>query len=322
VTEIGFDPFEPGFADWPYDQYRRLRDADPVHWSDLLCGWVLTRYDDVTRILRDHTVSSELERAKPSAVVDLLLARQAGRPREGVTLVLRDDPDHARLRKLMAAPFKPGAVERLRASVAQRVDERIGALADAGSMELIGDFAYPLPVSVFCEMLGIPDEASEQFRSWTAAVARSLDLVISDEEYDECMALLDEMEQYLSEMAEWKRAHPADDVLTMLVQAEEDGERLSHQELVAQLITLYVAGHEPTTALIGNGMVGLFAHPDQLALLQSRPELIPAAVQELLRYVRAPDRARTARPGWPHRRAGPGHLPRCRRGQPRPGPLG
>jgi cytochrome P450 len=133
-------------------------------------------------------------------------------------------------------------------------------------------------------MLGIPDEASARFRGWTAAVARSLDLVISDEDYDACMAQLDEMEGYLSEVVEWKRAHPADDVLTALVQAEEDGERLTHQELVAQLITLYVAGHEPTTALIGNGMVGLFAHPEQLDALCAQPDLVPAAVHELLRY--------------------------------------
>ncbi len=151
-------------------------------------------------------------------------------------------------------------------------------------MELITDFAYPLPVSVFCEMLGIPDEASVRFRSWTAAVAQSLDLVISAEDYDACMALLDEMEGYLSDLAEQRRADPGEDVLSVLAVAEVDGERLSHGELVAQLITLYVAGHEPTSALIGNGMVGLLSHPDQLAKLQADPGLVPSAVQELLRY--------------------------------------
>jgi cytochrome P450 len=279
-----FDPFEAGFDAWPYDQYRRLREDDPVQWSELLCGWVLTRFDDVSRVLRDHTVSSELERAKPSVVVDMLLARQNGRPRDGMTLVLRDDPDHARLRKLLQAPFTPRAIEQLRRSVEQRVAARLDELAPQGSMELITDFAYPLPVAVFCEMLGIPDEANARFRGWTAAVAQSLDLVISEEDYAACMAQLDEMESYLSEVAEQKRADPGDDVLSVLVQAEVDGERLSHGELVAQLITLYVAGHEPTAALIGNGMAALLSHPDQLARLQADPDLVPAAVQELLRY--------------------------------------
>ena len=281
---IDFDPFEPGFDAWPYDQYRRLREQDPVHWSELLCGWVLTRYDDVTRVLRDPRVSSELERADSSAVVDLLLARQQRRPREGTTLVLMDDPDHARLRKLLQAPFTARSIEQLRASVERRVQARLDELAQRGSMELIGDFAYPLPVAVFCEMLGMPDEANQRFRQWTAAVAQSLDLVITDEEYDACMDRLGEMEEYLSEMAEQKRTHPGEDVLSALVTAEIDGERISHGDLIAQLVTLYVAGHEPTSALIGNGMVGLLADPDQLALIQGRPDLVPNAVQELLRY--------------------------------------
>jgi len=281
---IDFDPFEPGFDAWPYDQYRRLRDQDPVHWSDLLCGWVLTRYDDVTRVLRDPRVSSELERADSSAVVDLLLARQQRRPQEGTTVVLMDDPEHARLRRLLQAPFTARSIEQLRSSVERRVTARLDELAPRGTMELITDFAYPLPVAVFCEMLGFPDEANERFRRWTAAVAQSLDLVITDEEYDACMELLGEMEEYLAEMAELKRAHPGEDVLSALVTAEIDGERLSEGDLIAQLVTLYVAGHEPTTALIGNGTVGLLAHPDQLARLQADPALVPNAVQELLRY--------------------------------------
>lgn len=284
TTAPTFDPFEPGFAEWPYDQYRRLREVDPVHWSDLLCGWMLTRYDDVSAVLRDNTASSELERAKPSAVVDALLARQDRRDRDGITLVLTDDPAHARLRRLIQAPFTARAIERLRASIVERVDRSLDVLAPRGSMELIGDFAYPLPVGVFCDMLGIPDEVSPRFREWTAAVARSLDLVIEPAEYDACMRLLAEMEAYLADVAERKRAQPGDDVLSALVVAEVDGDRLTPGELVAQLVTLYVAGHEPTTALIGNGIAALLAHPDELALLQSRPELIPAAILELLRY--------------------------------------
>ena len=279
---VAFDPFEPGFDAWPYDQYGRLRTEDPVHWSELLCGWVVTRFDDVTRILRDRTMSSDLNEAKPSAVVDLL--RERSRLHVGATtIVLLDDPEHARVRRLVQAPFTVRAVERLRSTIVERVDAAVTEVAGRGSMELIGDLAYPLPVAVFCEMLGIPVEAGPQFREWTAAVARSLDLVISEDVYDECMVLIAEMEDYLAEQVERKRADPADDVLSALIAAEIDGVGLTPDELVAQLVTLYVAGHEPTTALVGNGVAHLLDHPDQLARLQADPSLMPGAVLELLR---------------------------------------
>ena len=219
-------------------------------------------------------------------MVDLLRARSGTNhaTREGMTVVLVDDPEHARLRKLLQAPFSARAIERLRGDVQRRVDAHLDRLGSAGEAELIEDFAYPLPVEVFCDMLGIPAEQGPRFRSWTAAVARSLDLVISEEDYDACMALIEDMEQYLSDAADAKREHPADDVLSALIAAEVDGERLTHGELVPQLITLYVAGHEPTTALIGNGLVALFRHPEQLEALQADPSLVPQAVLEMLRY--------------------------------------
>lgn len=283
MNDIAFDPYEPGFDAWPYEQYGRLRRAEPVHWSDLLGGWMITRYDDVAAVLRDRAMSSDLNQAKPSTVVDLLRARS--RRRDGpATVVLLDDPEHARVRRLIQAPFTVRNLERLRASIVASVDAAIAAVEARGSMELIGDLAYPLPVAVFCGMLGIPDEAGPTFRDWTAAVARSLDLVIGEEEFDACSRQIGEMEAYLADQAERKRRRPGDDVLTALVEAEIDGVKLSPDELVAQLVTLYVAGHEPTTALIGNGMAHLLAHPDQLATLQADPSLVPAAVPELLRF--------------------------------------
>lgn len=279
---VAFDPFEPGFDAWPYDQYARLRAEDPVHWSDLLCGWIVTRFDDVTRVLRDRTMSSDLGAAKPSAVVDLL--RERTRDHEGATtIVLLDDPEHARVRRLVQSPFTVRAVERLRASIVEQVDAAVDEVAALGSMELIGDLAYPLPVAIFCDMLGIPDEAGPQFREWTAAVATSLDLVISEEVYDECMVRIREMEEYLDEQISRKRAEPGDDILSVLIAAEVDGVGLTQEELVAQLVTLYVAGHEPTTALVGNGIAHLLDRPDQLARLQADPSLVPGAVLELLR---------------------------------------
>jgi len=284
ATAVAFDPFEAGYVDSPYAQYARLRAGDPVHWSDLLHGWVLTRYDDVAHILREPTISVEIDNALPTPAVDTERQRVAERGGKADTLVLRDDPDHARLRRLMQQPFGIRAIDDLREMVRMRIDAAIDELVPRGEIDVIGDFAYPLPVAIFCEMLGIPDEDSPRFRDWTSAVARNLDPVISAEERNKCNALMDEMELYLIEQIEEKRRHPADDIMTELVHAEEQGDRLSRDELVAQLVTLYVAGHEPTTALIGTGMRALIENPSQLALLEADPSLFPNAVNEFLRW--------------------------------------
>ena len=281
---VAFDPFEPGFAESPYEQYRRLREHDPVHWSELLDGWVVTRFDDVVAVLRDPTVSVELDNARSTGVIEVQRARQRRSGRPSDTLVLRDDPDHQRLRKLLQRPFGPRPVEALRGMVAARVDGAIADLAPRGAMDVIGDFAYPLPVAIFNEMLGLPDEDAPRVRAWIWAVARMLDPVLDDEEHARCQALMDEMYEYVADQIEAKRRAPARDMLTALVQAEEDGDRLTRDELVAQVVTLYVAGHEPTMALVGNGLLALLRQPDQLALLRSRPDLLSNAVNELARF--------------------------------------
>jgi cytochrome P450 len=157
-------------------------------------------------------------------------------------------------------------------------------VAPQGAMDVVDDFAYPLPVGVFCEMLGFPEDDSPRIREWVQAVARGLDPVLSAGERLRVERLTDELYAYLDDQIDLKRAEPTDDVLTELVHAEEDGDRLSRAELVAQLVTLYVAGHEPTTALIANGLLALLRQPDQLALLQQRPELRGNAIHELLRF--------------------------------------
>ena len=204
---VAFDPFEDGFAgEWHYDQYRRLHEHDPVHWSELLCGWIITRYDDVAEVLHNRTMSSDLNQASSSTVVDLMRQRARTHEGGGSTVVLLDDPEHARIRKLMQAPFTVRNVERIHESIHRRVAAALESVEQLGSMELIGELAYPLPVSVFCEMLGIPDEAGPQFHAWTSAVARSLDLVLTDEEFDACIARIEEMEIYLGELADGRRS--------------------------------------------------------------------------------------------------------------------
>ena len=286
---VMFNPLADGFIDWPYDQYRRLRAEDPIHRSELLSGYCVTRFADVNAILRDATVSSEIDKADPTPLTIDEIRRRDETARGGRTLVLLDDPDHAQIRKLIMKPFRPSEVDLLRSLVEERVRVRIDRLVAAtggGAIELdlIEDFAYPLPVEIFCQMLGIPEEDHPVFRFWVNCIARSLDPVMDEAERDALTAHIDEMYAFLEQLVADKRGRDDDDILSGLIRAEEDGQTLTHEELLAQIMTLYVAGHEPTAGLVGNGMLALFDHPDQWALLQSDRSHLRNAVNELLRY--------------------------------------
>jgi cytochrome P450 len=290
AAPVAFDPLEDGFIAWPYDQYRRLRAHAPVHRSDLLHGWVVTRHADVNSILRDPSVSSEIDNATPTPYTEAEILRRDATDRGGRTLVLLDDPDHARLRKLVAKPFRPTEVDQLRQLIQDRVAARVDDLVathGAGEpveLDLIAEFSYPLPVEIFCQMLGIPEEDHPIFRFWVNCIARSLDPVMDEAERDELTAHIDEMYAFLEELVETKRGQHGDDILSGLIDAEEDGETLSHEELLAQIMTLYVAGHEPTSGLVGNGMRALLDFPDQWEKLQADRSLLRNAVSELLRF--------------------------------------
>lgn len=285
-----FNPLEPGFVEWPYDQYRRLRAEDPVHWSELLNAWVFTRYADVNAILRDPTVSTEIDKATPTPNTIAEIGRRNATTEGGRTLVLLDDPDHARLRKLIAKPFRPTEIERLRELVHDRVEARVDELVARHGQgrlvefDLIADFTYPLPVEIFCEMLGIPQEDQPIFRVWVNAIARSLDPVMEPAEREELVTRIIEMYAFLQDLVDAKRGQDGDDILTALIHAEEDGDALTREELIAQIMTLYVAGHEPTAGLVGNSVLALFRFPDQRAKLLADPSSLHGALAELLRY--------------------------------------
>lgn len=283
------DPVAEGFVEWPYAQYRRLRAEDPIHRSDVLHAYCVTRFTDVNAILRDPTVSSDVENADPTPLtIDELTRRDSG-ARGWRTLVLLDEPDHSQVRKLIVPPFRASEVDKMRALVEERVAVRIDDLvgrADGGVLEfdLIEDFAYPLPVEIFCQLLGIPEEDHPVFRFWVNCITRSLDPVMGAEERETLMGHMAEMFLFLDQMVADKRGRDDDDVLSALIRAEEDGDTLTHEELMAQIMTLYVAGHEPTAGLVGNGTHALLRHPDQLALLNSDRSHLRNAVSELLRY--------------------------------------
>ena len=321
-----FDPLAPGYADSPYEQYERLRDDDPVHRSELLQGWVVTRFDDVGRLLRDPTASSDIHNATPTPLTVMELEQLSEQPRAARTVVLMDDPDHARVRALMAEPFRPREIEKLRARVTDRVDDAFDRLREkygSGRIEfdLVGEFAYPLPVEIFSEMLGMPEEDNPRFRYWTQCVARAVDPVMSATEREECLRGLDEMYAYLEQQAEHKRAAPADDLMSALVHAEIDGERLSQEDLIAQLVTLYMAGHEPTASLVAAGTLALLRAPDQMARLQADRSLLRNAISRApaLRRpesLRAPHHDPPDRPERHRAARGRGRLRQPRVGQP------
>jgi cytochrome P450 len=197
----------------------------------------------------------------------------------------QDPPDHTRLRGLVVKAFTARRVEDMRPRIQQIVDETLDRLVDCGRMDLIEDYAFRLPVTIICDMLGIPQEHREIFHNSSREGGRLLDPVpLSRAEIDAANAGHLASEQYFQQLFELRRRHPGDDLTTQLVQAEQDGSKLSNEELTANIILLFGAGHETTVNLIGNGLLALHRNPDQLALLKANPDLITNAVDEFLRY--------------------------------------
>ena len=276
-----FNPMDPEFLADPYPTYRRLRTEDPVHHSPL-DFWVLTRYEDVVAVLRDPRFIKE-----PLAAFVAARFGAAVPPGVGVSMLDRDPPDHTRLRSLVSKAFTPRVVEGLRPRIQEIVDSLITRAEAAGSMDLIEELAYPLPVNVICEMLGVPVEDHERFKGWSLDIARGLDSILLPPESEvprRSGAARHAMTDYFQGLVAERRASPRGDLLSALIAAEEAGDKLSEDELLATCILLLIAGHETTVNLIGNGTLALLRHPGELRRLRETPGLIASAVEELLRY--------------------------------------
>lgn len=280
------NPFEPGYFDDPYSRYARVREADPIHLSPI-GTWVLFRYEDAVRVLRDPSLSVEEANATPLAVEiepDIAAMVEARRNRANLTMLNLDPPDHHRLRRLVAKVFTPRMVEGLGPRVRELVDEHLDA-ADPAAFDVIAGLAFPLPFVVISEMLGIPEGRDRSLlRDWSGALVKTFDPVLTREERLAALTAGDEMNVYVEEVIAWKRDNPAEDLLTALIAAEDEGDRLSPAELTAQVMLLYIAGHETTVNLIGNGTLALLRHRDQLELLRDDPTLDATFADELLRY--------------------------------------
>jgi len=278
-----FDPLAPDFIRDPYPHYDRLRTIDPVHVTSF-GAFVASRHAEVSLVLRDKRFGKDfVERTKrrygPKIMEEPVFRSMSH------WMLQADPPDHTRLRGLVVKAFTARRVEDMRPRIQEIVDQTIDAVIDRGHMDLIEDFAFRLPVTIICDMLGIPEDHREAFYKGSRDGGRILDPVpLSAEEIRQGNAANLMAQMYFQQLFELRRRNPGDDLTTQLVQAEEDGNKLSNEELTANIILLFGAGHETTVNLIGNGLLALHRNPDQLALLKANPQLMTNAIEEFLRY--------------------------------------
>lgn len=278
-----FNPFAPGFDENPYDQYRMLRDTDPVQ-KHPMGFWFVTRHADVSTILRDARLSVADHNLADGPMREQFEQLVVEAPVKLVTLMDSDPPDHTRLRSLVGKVFTPRAVAALEPMITQVVDKSLDEIADAGSANLIEAFAFPLPFAIISKMLGMPDEHAVRLQELTEVLVIALEPVGDPEVLKTIVRAEIEAVSLLEEIVAWKRNNLGDDLMSAMIEAEHNGDLLTRDELVAQILLLYAAGHHTTVNLIGNGIPALLQHPDQHALLKANPDLIGNAIEEFLRF--------------------------------------
>ena len=278
-----FDPLAPEFIRNPYPYYERLRTTDPMHLTPF-GTFVASRHAEASLVMRDKRfgkdyVERTIRRYGPKIMEEPVFRSMSH------WMLQQDQPDHTRLRGLVVKAFTARRVEDMRPRIQQIVDETLDRIIPQGKMDLIEDFAFRLPVTIICDMLGIPEEHREVFYSGSRDGGRLLDPVpLTPAEIQQGNTANAMAAMYFQQLFELRRKTPGDDLITQLLQAEEDGSKLSNEELTANIILLFGAGHETTVNLIGNGLLALHRNPDQLALLKANPQLITNAIEEFLRY--------------------------------------
>ncbi|MBX9649625.1 MAG: cytochrome P450 [Xanthobacteraceae bacterium] len=278
-----FNPLSPDFIRNPYPHYERMRTTDPVHLTPLGM-YVASRHAEASLVMRDKRfgkdyVERSIRRYGPKIMEEPVFRSMSH------WMLQQDPPDHTRLRGLVVKAFTARRVEDMRPRIQHIVDETLDRIVPRGKMDLIEDYAFRLPVTIICDMLGIPEEHREVFYTGSRDGGRLLDPVpLTPEEIKQGNASNAMAAMYFQQLFELRRKTPGDDLITQLLQAEEDGSKLSNEELTANIILLFGAGHETTVNLIGNGLLALHRNPEQLALLKARPELITNAIEEFLRY--------------------------------------
>ncbi len=280
-----FNPFLPAYRVDPYPFYDRLRREAPVYFSPVLRGWVLSRHADIVAVLQDARFSVErgrsnlFQRLQPLRDLSPAFAEAITR-----NLLMLDPPDHTRLRRLVNKAFTPRMVDGLRPRIEALVDELLEPCAARGSIDLIRDFAYPLPVIVISEMLGLPVDDREQLKAWSDELAALLDPLQASGGMARLERTFMEVKTYFGRIFAERRRTPTDDLIGALVSVEDRGETLTEMELLSLVMLLLGAGHETTTNLIGNAVVALLRHPAERRRMQDDPALVERAVEEFLRW--------------------------------------
>ncbi|KYC37611.1 cytochrome [Scytonema hofmannii PCC 7110] len=276
-----FNPFLPEFHTDPYPIYTHLRTEDPIHMSSLGI-WIISRYTDVVQALRDPRLSSAQSHISR-------YSRQQGTPSPVVSLssqclFFRDPPDHTRLRRLASKAFNARVMEEMRSRIVNFVNELLDRVEGAGTMDIIADFSRPLPVRTISELLGIPEADRSQLKQWSHWLAHIFDPMKSSNLGEEVNQAVLEFRDYLIDLIAERRQHPQKDLISALIQARDEQDKLTEDELLVTCMLLFASGEETTVNLIGNGMLSLLRHPHQLEKLKENPLLIQNAVEELLRY--------------------------------------
>ena len=293
-----FAPWDPVARQNPAENFRRLRENDPVHRVDFLIGWVLTRYQDAVAVLRDgERFSSIVE----TATVEKLAAAARGEPKYrggpqppdmrfaldaffGRSVLFTDQPDHTRLRGLVNRTFTPRIVTELRPRIERLVGELLDDIIGSGSVDFVSEFANLLPATVIFELLQIPMEARADFKCWSDGIVVLFDPIKVPEAEERARECARDMHLFFRDLFAERRKRPGDDIISRLVALERTGDSLDAAELLAMCMVLMAAGHETTTNLLGNGIYTLLENPEQLARLRENPDLGPSAVEELLRF--------------------------------------
>ncbi len=280
-----YDQLSDEFIQNPYPTYEKLRHEAPIFRSPNAARWLFSCFSDVNALVRDLRLSSSRFSATSSATA-LMQDERFGKLRNSQCnwMLMKDEPDHTRLRALVNKAFTPATVAGQRGhieSIVNRLIEKIGAKGEA---DFIADYAYPLPVNVIAAMLGVPNEDHDKFSRWSRALAGAFDVRMCPDRLGKANDATADLADYFRRMVELRRKEPQNDLISSLAAAEDEGNKLSTEEVLDNCILLLFAGHETTVNLIGNGMYALLQHEDQLDKLKKNPELIKGAVEELLRY--------------------------------------
>ncbi len=277
------------FRDDPYPYYRELQEAEPLHWCEPWGCWVLSRYADIAPVIQDYKrfsnrarVTNVIRREFPESFLEKI---QPLLQHFGQGLINVDPPDHTRLRKLVQKTFLPKTLERLKPHIQAIVDELLDQVVPTGKIEIVRDLAYPLPVTVIAELLGVPTDMRQQFKELSGTILEFQAMPRPEEATIlRSQEALIELRSYLDEVARERRQNPRDDLMTQLVSVEEEGDRLSHEELLSTSVGLLVAGHETTTNLITSAVWLFLRHGIDTAKLAEDPSLMETAIEEVLRF--------------------------------------